>query len=209
MPNNLTAREKKVVSYIENYIAANSLPPNLFEVMHYMHYKSMSPVHNLLRSLESKGALQRNYESGGGIFYALKIGEYVGRYLQIPMVGSVVAGVPLISDSDITETIEIDIMAENLEVEPDFALRIRGYSMKDANFFPEDVIMVKSTNQAIDGDLVVAILPGGEATMKYYFLEPKNQIRLEPANNEFSSMYFTRDDVQVQGIVIGKIENSL
>jgi repressor LexA len=125
------------------------------------------------------------------------------RLVEVPVIGRVAAGLPLLADQNVIDTVRIDRMLVRGGKEV-FALRVQGESMIEAGIYDGDYIFVRRQPTASRGDIVVALI-GDEATVKYYFPE-KDRIRLQPANAAMAPIYVLASDwrsTMILGVVVG------
>ncbi len=114
--------------------------------------------------------------------------------------GRIAAGLPMEAVEN-PETISIGDMIGNRDV---FALEVRGDSMRDEHIVDGDFVLVEKTNTAREGEIVVALVRGSEATLKRYYVEG-DVIRLQPSNSEMEPIYVPRSDVAIQGRLLGML----
>jgi repressor LexA len=198
MDLDLTKRQKEIFDYIRRYAAKTGYPPTVREIGKAVGLHSSSTVHAHLANLEKIGLLRRDPSKPRAIellFDRAKKTILPGRGL--PLVGDVAAGAPIVAEENVEEYIEIpDVIGGE---DGDYILRIRGESMKDAGIFDGDYAVVRPSEEADDGEIVVALL-GEEATVKRYFRED-DHVRLQPENDAMEPIHTA--EVTVLGRVIG------
>lgn len=196
MDLNLTKRQREIYEFITGYLEKTGYPPTVREIGKAMGLHSPSTVHAHLAKLEKSGVLRRDPSKPRAIELLVDRAKRVMRP-GVPLVGQVAAGQPILAEENIEDQFEVPsvIGAES----GDYALRIRGDSMRDAGILEGDFVVVRPTEQADNGQIVVALL-GDEATVKRYFKQ-KDAIRLEPENPDHEPIV-TRD-AEVIGRVIG------
>lgn len=167
------------------------------EIQSHFGLKSPATVHHLLSALEREGLIRRIPNAGRGIEIVKPEAET--NECEIPLLGVIAAGYP----------IEAVLTQETVSIPPNllgrghtFALRVRGNSMIGEQIREGDFIVVEPRQTAENGQTVVALVDGSEATVKRFYQE-RNQVRLEPANPEFEPIVVPADRVKIQGIVIG------
>lgn len=208
--NNISDRQKSILSYIINEIASKHIPPTVREIGEAVGLQSSSTVHNHLTQLENKGYLQRDPAKPRSITVLMSPdGEPIDRYQQevetliheemvaLPVYGNVAAGAPIFADESLEDTIPLPMRF--VRKEGAFMLRIRGDSMIGVGIFDGDYVIVAPQVTARNGDIVVALI-GDEATCKTYYKD-KQQIRLQPENPDMEPIYAINP--QIIGIVIG------
>jgi repressor LexA len=194
----LTKRQREIFDFIRRYAAKTGYPPTVREIGKAVGLHSSSTVHAHLANLEKIGLLKRDPSKPRAIellFDRAKKTILPGRGL--PLVGQVAAGQPIVAEENIEEYIEIpDVIGGE---DGDYILRVRGESMKDAGIFDGDYTVVRPSEEATDGEIVVALI-GDEATVKRFFRED-DHVRLQPENASMEPI--RSSDVTVLGRVIG------
>lgn len=178
-----TDKQQKVLDYVKEQIKREGYAPSVREICKALDLKSTSTVHGYLSRLEKKGLIQKaalkprtlrivDEEDNEKPFYTSK------EMVDVPIVGKVTAGLPILAVENIEDTFPLPIdFVGNSET---FMLRVRGDSMIDAGILDGDLVLVKKQNNAENGDIVVALIED-EATVKKFYKE-KNYIRLQPQN---------------------------
>lgn len=197
----LTGRQNDILTFVRRYTGSHGYPPSVREIGAAMGLTSSSTVHSHLAALERKGYLRRDpskpraleilRETGGGE-QALP----VRRAVQLPIVGRVTAGAPILADQNIDDYLPIP--ADLLNGSDGFVLKVRGDSMIGAGIYDGDLLIVRRQTSAQNGDIVVARL-GDEATVKQFFRE-RDRVRLQPANDALEPIY--AKDVAIEGKAI-------
>jgi len=191
---NLTPRQHEIVQFIRDYIAQNDYAPTMQEIADHLGV-SRPTVFEHIEALQAKGALHREALRSRTIELAPELDP---RRAALPLVGTIAAGSPI----EAIETPEILDLEDLFQGRPGetFVLRVRGTSMIDEQIRDGDYVIVEKRDEARNGETVVALVDGGDATLKRFYKE-KGRIRLQPANPDMDPIYV--DDCQVQGIVIG------
>ena len=192
----LTKRQKQILDLVTTYTQKHGYAPSLEEIKKRLKLKSVSTIHEHIATLENKGYLQKQKNQPRSVS-ALK----TRRLVQIPILGRIAAGQPIEVIEEDRETIAIsqDLLPKASEL---YALRVQGDSMIDEGVNDGDTILVKKQNTAENGNKVVALLNGNEATLKTFYKE-KGQIRLQPANKKMESLIFKNGrSISIQGIVL-------
>jgi repressor LexA len=196
MDLNLTKRQNEIFEFITGHLDRTGYPPTVREIGKALGLHSPSTVHAHLAKLEKSGVLRRDPSKPRAIEILVDRAKRVVRP-GVPLVGQVAAGSPILAEENIEDTLEVPAL---LGAEAgDYALNVRGDSMKDAGILPGDVVIVRPTEEADNGQIVVALLED-EATVKRYFRD-RDAIRLEPANPDYDPIISR--DVDVIGRVIG------
>jgi repressor LexA len=196
MDLNLTKRQREIFEFIKGYLDKTGYPPTVREIGKAMGLHSPSTVHAHLAKLEKSGALRRDPSKPRAIELLVDRAKRVVRP-GIPLVGQVAAGQPILAEENIEEMLEIPA-AIGAEA-GDYALNVRGDSMRDAGILEGDVVIVRPSSDADNGEIVVALI-GDEATVKRFFRE-SDAIRLEAENPDYEPIV-TRE-AELLGRVIG------
>ncbi len=215
----LTDRQQEILGFISQSIEERGYPPTLREIGEHFGIRSTNGVNDHLRALEKKGHLQREdlksralrpVGAPASANAANPSRKDDARYIdmvEIPVVGRVAAGLPLLAVENVQDTVHVDrfFIGQSREV---FALRVKGESMIEDGIFDGDYIFVKKQLQASRGDIVVAMIAGpsgDEATVKRYYPEG-DSIRFQPANAAMQPIIVKKKDfrsVNLIGIVVG------
>ena len=224
MADALTHRQREILDFISASIVERGFPPTLREIGEHFNIRSTNGVNDHLKALEKKGHLRREdlksramrpvMPDGSGEIVPLRRGGAMGTgnveivsgdddMAEIPILGRVAAGVPILAVENASDTVKVDrvLIGGHREV---FGLRIVGESMIEDGIFDGDYVFVKKTAAAGNGDIVVAMIEG-EATVKRYYPEG-DRIRFQPANSNMSPIIVRRSEfksVDIIGIVVG------
>jgi repressor LexA len=195
----LTERQRLVLDFISDSIRKRGYPPTLREIGSHFGIRSTNGVNDHLRALEKKGFLHREDLKSRALRPLMTEDDFV----EIPVLGKVAAGQPLLAVQNYEDTVKIDrfFIGQNREV---FALRVKGESMIEAGIFDGDYVFIRKQLQASPGEVVVAMI-GDEATVKRYYPEGDN-IRFQPANSTMAPIIVRKRDfrsVNLLGVVIG------
>jgi repressor LexA len=187
----LTASQQKVYDYIKQ-CSESGLPPTVREICAATGLRSTSSVHAHLKTLEKLGLISRDAKHNRAIHVA---GQ--GSQVQVPIVGRVQAGQPVLAVEEIEGYIPYSPPAQNT-ADKFFALNVHGESMRDAGILDGDIVVVRQQPEAENGEIVVALIED-EATVKRFFRET-DRIRLQPENPDFAPIYVR--DVAILGRVV-------
>jgi len=220
MTEPLTERQEKILSFIKKSIQDQGYPPTIREIGEHFGIRSTNGVNDHLKALERKGYLMRGElksralsvieggRSGGGRLGRISRRELSavteGEVVEVPVVGKVAAGAPILAQENITDHVRIDSMLLGDGGRKVFALRVAGDSMIGDGIFDGDYIFVRKQLNANRGETVVAMIEG-EATVKRYYPEG-DVIRFQPANASMQPIFVRKRDfksVNLLGIVIG------
>jgi repressor LexA len=199
----LTARQQQVLEFIDEEVRRRGYPPSVREIGEAVGLSSSSTVHAHLGALQDKGYLRRDPTKPRAIevCYEPDSGAVVDRrpVRHVPLVGDVAAGTGTLAAENIEETMPLP---EDLTGDGQlFMLRVRGDSMIDVGIFDKDFVVVRQQDTADNGDIVVAGIPGEEATVKT-FLRKRGKVILRPANEALEDMVFDPDEVSLYGKVV-------
>ena len=197
----LTRRQSEILSYLQTHIQAHGFAPSFEEIAERFGFQSLATVHEHLTNLERKGYIRRSYNESRAIEVLPPRGTALAT--EIPLLGKVAAGTPI---EALMHEEAIAVPEDMLPRRgPNFALRVAGSSMIDDHILDGDVVVVHGRQAAENGELVIALVNGSEATVKRFYRESGGWIRLQPANSTMQPMRFQERDVLIQGIVVGVI----
>ena len=194
----ISKKQEEILEYIKSQILSRGFPPAVREICDAVNLKSTSSVHSHLETLEKNGYIRRDPTKPRAIeilddTFALTRRETV----QVPMVGRVAAGEPLLAQENIEDYFPVPV--EYMPNNDVFMLQVKGESMINAGILDGDFVVVEKKNTADNGDMVVALIDDG-ATVKTFYRE-EGVIRLQPENDFMEPFILT--DVQIMGKVIG------
>jgi len=199
----LTTRQRQVLEFIDSEVRQRGYPPSVREIGEAVGLSSPSTVHAHLAALQDKGYLRRDPSKPRAIEVTLEpsTGADVDRrpVRHVPLLGDVAAGTGVLAVEQVEELMPVP---EDLTGDGElFMLRVRGESMIDAGIYDGDFVVVRVQPSADPGDVVVAGIPGEEATVKT-FLRKRNKIVLRPANETMEDLVFDPGDVKIYGKVV-------
>jgi len=199
----LTARQREILECIEASMRQRGYPPSVREIGESVGLTSPSTVHNHLASLQRLGFIRRDPTKPRAIEvrFDAQSGAPVDRrpVRHVPVVGEVAAGTDVLAQQNISETMPVPA---DLTGEGDlFMLTVRGDSMIDAGILDGDFVVARAQATADRGDIVVAGIPGEEATVKTMGRKGA-KITLEPANPRLEPMVFDADEITIYGRVV-------
>lgn len=202
MPAVLYKRQKDILIFLRDYIDKYGYSPTLGEIAEAMGLSSLATVHEHLMALVKKGAIRKFEGTVRGI-ELLDEFNVKPRTVEIPLLGYIAAGQPIMPYTDPTATVSVSPHMVS-DKKKSYVLQVKGDSMIESGILDGDYVIIEQQNLAYDGDIVVALLDNGLATLKKYFREP-DRIRLEPANSAMDPIYVNPGEVQVQGKCVGVI----
>lgn len=202
-PQQLTARQRQILDVIESSMRERGYPPSVREIGQAVGLTSPSTVHSHLNTLQRLGYLRRDASKPRAV--EVRFDPSSGAAIErrpvrhVPLVGDVAAGTDVLAQENVEELFPLP---EDFTGAGElFMLRVRGESMIDAGILDGDFVVARSQATGDDGDLVVAGIPGEEATVKY-LRRHGARVTLIPANDLFSPMEFAANDVTIYGKVV-------
>jgi repressor LexA len=195
----LTRRQREVFEVIRDFIDRKGYSPSLEEIGGSLGLSSVATVHKHVTHLVEKGLVRRVWNQNRSIEL---VDDGAGRAFDLPLVGTIAAGVPLeaIPTAE-TITVPADMVAGRGRT---FVLRIQGESMTGEHIKDGDYVIIEERQTARDGETVVALVDGTEATLKRLYRDGAT-VRLQPAHPTMPPIVVPADRVQVQGVVVGLI----
>lgn len=201
----LTKRQEQTLDFIRRSIEERGYPPTLREIGEHMGIRSTNGVNDHLRALERKGYLRREDMKSRALRLvedsASKSSPGEDDLLQVQILGRVAAGLPLLAEENVVDTVHIDRMLVKGGRDV-FGLRVAGDSMIEAGILSGDYIFVRKQSHADRGDIVVALI-GDEATVKYYYPE-RDYVRFQPANAQMAPILVRATDFK-STMLLGKV----
>ena len=225
----LTKKQMELLNFINKRMKRDGVPPSFDEMKEALDLRSKSGIHRLITALEERGFIRRLAHRARAIEIvklpeplletkgfnpsvidgdrrdppanAMQV-ESIGA-MQVPLMGRIAAGVPIEAISHVQNNVAVPggMISGN---DHHYALEVKGDSMIDAGINDGDVVVIRETNAADNGDIVVALVEGHEATLKR-FRRRGSAIALEAANPAYETRVFGEDQVKVQGRLVGLI----
>lgn len=201
MPVTLYKRQRQILDFIRQYIQKNDYSPTLVQIAEAIGVSSLATVHEHLSSMAKKGVIKKFEGAVRGLDVLDKKIDGSTKGVELPVLGYIAAGSPIEPHTD--PNFSINVVSGMLSGQKrSFVLQVKGESMIEDGILDGDFVVIEEQSQANNGDIVVALLENGLATLKRYFKEA-TRIRLEPANARMQPIYAT--DVKIQGKVVGII----
>lgn len=200
----LTRRQKEVMDFLSKFIDQNGYSPSYEEIASGLGLASLATVHKHVQALEAKQYLRRSYnhsrslEIGDRYFAEERARRGPSAPQSVPLLGRIAAGSPVEAIPN-PETLHF---ADFVGAPNTYALEVRGESMIEDHICSGDFVLVEQTNAIKNGDIVVALVGGTEATLKRYYAEPDGRIRLQPANSAMTPIRVDPAALQIQGKVL-------
>jgi len=218
-PVKLTARQQQILELIENAIARTGAPPTRAEIANELGFKSANAAEEHLQALARKGVIELVSGTSRGIRLKRHHGALAaGRaqqlmlaipglsQLALPLVGRVAAGSPILAQEHVDQTYHVE--GSLFMHRPDYLLKVRGMSMRDAGIMDGDLLAVQSTREARNGQIVVARL-GEEVTVKRFQRTPRG-IELHAENPDYPTIMVAADEpFEIEGLAVGLIRNTM
>ena len=201
MPVVLYRRQKQIVDFISQYIQANGHSPTLQEIADAMGLSSLATVHEHIATLVRKGVLKKYEGSVRGLEIVDSRYDSSEAGVNLPILGFIAAGKPIEPYTDPNASFSVSPAMVSGK-KRSFVLQVKGDSMVEEGILDGDFVIIEEDQEVKNGDIVVALLENGLATLKRFFKEA-TRVRLEPANSSMSPIYAT--NVKVQGKVVGVI----
>jgi repressor LexA len=196
-------RQKQILDYINDNINKYGYAPTLTEIAAHLGLSSLATVHEHLAVLEKKGMIRRYRGAVRGIEVVDEGNKNIlgNNLVELPVMGFIACGAPLEPYTDPNATLAVN-SALVKSGQKSYVLQAKGDSMVDDGILNGDYLVIKEQREANNGDIVVAVLKNGFATLKRFYKEV-NRIRLQPANSTMSPMYVT--EVEIKGKVVAVI----
>ena len=198
-------RQGQILDFIKQFIQANGSAPTLRDIADAIGVSSLATVHEHLTTLELKGLIKRKAGKTRSIEIVGLEENFSPEGVEVPILGYIAAGSPIEAYTDPNATFPIppNFMTGKKRV---YVLQVRGESMIEEQIRDGDYVVIEQVGNAKDGDIVVALLDNGMATLKRFF-EEATRIRLEPANASMDPIFVK--NVRIQGKVVGLIRKYL
>ncbi|HEX4232112.1 MAG TPA: transcriptional repressor LexA [Bryobacteraceae bacterium] len=197
----LTRRQRELMDFLASFIEKRGYSPSYEEIAGGLKLASLATIHKHIQALEAKQYLRRSYnhsrslEVGDRFFAEEKARQRPVSGSEVPLLGRIAAGLPVEAIAN-PETLHFSDFASS---ETTFALEVRGDSMIEDHICSGDFVLVERTGAVRNGDIVVALLNGAEATLKRYYSETDGRIRLQPANSTMEPIFVDPANLEIQG----------
>jgi repressor LexA len=196
----VTKRQKQVLDFVSHFIEDNGYSPSYEEIARGLNLASLATVHKHISTLETKQYLKRGFNQSRSLDLGPKYIQEQRKHrqdtsLEVPLLGRIAAGAP-VEAVEQRETVRFGDFLGNPDV---FALEVRGDSMIEDHICSGDLVLVERASQAKDGDIVVALIEGAQTTLKRFYKEPGDRVRLQPANSSLQPIFVAGKDLAIQG----------
>jgi repressor LexA len=190
----LTARQREIYEFLKDKIVNRGYGPTVREIGARFGIRSPNGVMCHLKALEKKGLITRESHMSR----AIQLSDFPRGRTSLPLAGQIAAGRPVLAVQD-DEQVDFGSL---FDADDQFCLKVKGDSMIDDQIASGDFVVVRKQETCRDGEIVVALVDGQEATLKRFYRE-KGRVRLEPANSAMKPIY--SDNVKVMGVVVGVV----
>ena len=196
----LTLKQRAVLQFLKDYRREHGMPPSYEEIRQEFGFASLNSARKHLLQLHRKGFIRSPWKNQKRALEIIEQDE-APRAATLPLLGTVVAGIPLESE-EVPDT--VDVPESLLRRGEHFALRVTGDSMIDDGIYEGDVLVVQQRPTAQAGETVVAVVDG-EATVKRFYPHGPHgrEVELRPANDRYAPIMADAESVQVRGVVVG------
>jgi repressor LexA len=200
---NLTPRQVDVVVAIRNYRHLNGYAPTMQELADQLGTSKVT-IFEHVGALEKKRVIRRDKHKARSVEIIAEVLPDENRPTKLPLLGNIAAGSPI---EAVENREEIDLETLFHSNRGVYVLRVRGESMIEDHLCDGDYVVIERRETARNGEQVVALMDTGEATLKRFYKEPGNRIRLQPANSSMEPRIVDADQCKVQGVVIGVLRS--
>jgi repressor LexA len=190
----LTPRQREIYDFLKDKIVNRGYGPTVREIGAAFDIKSPNGVMCHLKALEKKGLITRESHMSR----AIQLTESPQKRMSLPLAGQIAAGSPVLAQE---ESERVDF-ADLFDVDDHFCLKVKGESMIEDHISEGDFVIVNKQSSCRDGEIVVALVDGQEATLKRFYKE-RDRVRLEPANSNMKPIY--ANNVDILGVVVGVV----
>jgi repressor LexA len=200
----LTKRQKEFLDFLAGFLEKQGYSPSYEEIAEGLSLASLATVHKHITALEAKHYLKRGFNQSRSLQIASRYYEEQRQNrqpamgLEVPLLGRIAAGAPVESLAG-NDTLSF---ADYTGDPNTYALQVRGESMIEDHICDGDYVLVERATEARDGEIVVALVDGMETTLKRFYLEPGDRVRLQPANSTMNPIYVSRSSLVIQGKVL-------
>ena len=193
----LTRRQQDVLALLRQRADAQDRPPTLEELCALLGVRSRGSLHKHVRALVDAGLV----EPMGGRHRGIRVVPEAARDNSLPLLGNIAAGRPI---EAIPQPEQIDVPARLRTDKPCYVLKVQGDSMCEAGILDGDYVVIEQRDHARNGEIVVALIHGEEATLKR-ILQQRGRVILYPENSAMPAMEYRPEEVQIQGVLVGQM----
>jgi repressor LexA len=200
----MTRRQREIYDYICEFVDEHRYSPSLEEIATHFGLTSVATVHKHVHHLVEKGFLRKAWNRARSVEPVRDPAADAGEALQVPLLGTVAAGAPIeVFEDNESIPVPTDMVHRRSET---FVLRVQGNSMIEDQIADGDLVVVESRKEARNGETVVALVRGSEATLKRFYRKGA-RVRLVPANSSMAPIELPAEEVQIQGVLTGLIRH--
>ena len=214
----LTPRQQQILDLVQTAIAQTGAPPTRAEIAGALGFKSANAAEEHLKALARKGVIELISGTSRGIRLCSETVRHLNAargmpclsplagmgQLLLPLIGRVAAGSPILAQAHISTTYSVE--SSLFGQKPDYLLKVRGMSMRDAGILDGDTVIIRKADTATNGDIVVALVDDAEATLKRIRRKGET-VALEAANPAYETRIYGPDRVKVQGRLVGLLRH--
>jgi repressor LexA len=198
----LTKRQKEFLDFLSGFLDKRGYSPSYEEIAEGLNLASLATVHKHILALEAKHYVKRGFNQSRSLELAPKFREEQKQYhppaMDVPLLGRIAAGAPVEAIAGHDTLSFADFTGDS----GTYALQVRGESMIEDHICDGDFVLVQRSAEARDGDIVVALVDGMETTLKRFYREPGDRVRLQPANASMQPIFVARDAIAIQGKIL-------
>jgi repressor LexA len=194
----LTRRQKEILDFLDKHISRKGYAPTIEEIGEHFGLSSLATVHKHLSNLQAKGLVKRDWNRSRAL--ELVPTRVAVQAVELPLLGRVAAGSPI---EAITASETIFVPEDMVGRRDTYVLQVKGDSMIDEQIRDGDFVIVENRKSANDGEMVIALVDGDNATLKKLYREGGGKVRLQPANARLKPIVLDQDRLAIQGVVIG------
>ncbi len=200
----LTKRQKEFLDFLAGFLEKRGYSPSYEEIAEGLSLASLATVHKHITALEAKHYLKRGFNQSRSLeidkryYEEQRQNRQPAMGLEVPLLGRIAAGSPVEAMAG-EDTLSFADYTGDANT---YALQVRGESMIEDHICDGDYVLVERSTEARDGDIVVALVDGRETTLKRFYLEPGDRVRLQPANSAMNPIYVMRSSLVIQGKVL-------
>lgn len=198
----LTKRQKEFLEFLAGFLEKRGYSPSYEEIADGLNLASLATVHKHILALEGKHYLKRGFNQSRSLELSPKYYEEMRQFrptmAEVPLLGRIAAGSPVEAIAGHDSLNFSDFVGDP----GTYALQVRGESMIEDHICDGDYVLVQKAGDARDGDIVVALVDGMETTLKRFYNEPDDRVRLQPANASMQPIYVPKNAVSIQGKVL-------
>jgi repressor LexA len=193
----LTRRQQDILALLRQRADAQAHPPTLEELCALLGVRSRGSLHKHIQALIEAGLV----EPSGGQHRGIRLAPEAAREHSLPLLGKIAAGRPI---EAIPQPEQIDVPARLRTDKPCYVLQVQGDSMCEAGILDGDYVVIEQRDHARNGEIVVALIRGEEATLKRILQQP-GRVILYPENSAMQAMEYRPEEVQIQGVLVGQM----